>query len=126
MKLFQPHPDLKEQEQLSSLLKIWVQSVLEEYELNTEDIRASTTDGGSDVRRCCTQLIGEHWVWCIAHLMNRALVDALGMNVTSKSNEDDEEGSRCKNKSMRSLLKKFKKVLSFLHQASGSANGGIL
>ncbi len=129
VKLYKPHPDLKDKKSAGELLCIWIEDVLCEFGLNIEDVRSATTDGGSDVKKCFSTFMCDHWIWCIPHLINRALVDALGMNEKKKKKKKKEEDSDdllseeaatvgiCRNKEMRTLLADYKNALAFTKQS---------
>ncbi|KAJ1417784.1 hypothetical protein B484DRAFT_400696 [Ochromonadaceae sp. CCMP2298] len=87
--LFNPAASLDET-RLSEKLLIWTGHVLEEYGLDVNrDVHSSTSDSGSDVKRCLSKLIASAiWDWCIPHLLNVALVEGCGscLDPTASSN----------------------------------------
>ena len=85
LRYFFPSSKLREDHQLSVLLAMWVDSCLGDYGLATQDFVGAVSDSGSDVKRCCMaeDCMALPWEWCGPHLLNRALVDALGWTESS-------------------------------------------
>ena len=72
---FNPTKDLLMDNRLSGLLEKYLESVLEEYGLDTTLLFSATSDSGSDVKRLCTVLLPGLWEWCVCHIINCALVE---------------------------------------------------
>lgn len=56
-KLFRPALELSDDSRLSNVLLLWVREVLSEYGLGESDISSTVTDGGSDKRRLCVNVM---------------------------------------------------------------------
>ena len=56
-----------------------MEAVLKEFSISMDMVFASTSDSGSDVKRCMSKLINKLWEWCIPHLANCALVESFGI-----------------------------------------------
>lgn len=96
LRLFDPGPDMTDElEQVSAILKEWVGAVLHEYDITLADIFATSTDSGSDVKRCvrAAELMNLPWEWCGTHLINRAEVEGLGHSETARGTK---KPSACK------------------------------
>jgi hypothetical protein len=65
---------------LSKILLMWVEDCLEEVGVKSSDLFAAATDKGSDVKCCATNedYLALDWEWCLAHMINRAIVEAFG------------------------------------------------
>jgi len=72
---FNPTKDLLTDNRLSGLLEKYLESVLEEYGLDTTLLFSATSDAGSDVKRLCDVLLPGLWEWCVCHMVNCALVE---------------------------------------------------
>ena len=72
---FNPTKDLLTDNRLSGLLEKYLESVLEEYGLDTTLLFSATSDAGSDVKRLCKVLLPGLWEWCVCHMINCALVE---------------------------------------------------
>lgn len=81
LRFFFASPELREVHRHSVLMSMWVKSCLIDNGLKVDDFVGVLSDSGNDVKRCC-QLIG-----CRLHLLNRALVDALGWTETSTAED---------------------------------------
>jgi hypothetical protein len=80
--------------------------VLDEYGgLRTDAVAGSTSDAGSDIKRLCDTLLPGEWDWCMCHLINAALADAMGSSQDPK---------KSKNKEARAAIAKVKKVIESL------------
>jgi hypothetical protein len=112
LRFFSPSSQLRENHQLSSLLTMWVNSCLGEYGLATRYCVGAVSDSGSDVKRCCRAKDCMHlpWEWCGPHLLNRALVDAVGW--TEGGREGGREGGA------RGLLMEVRKVIKHISKST--------
>ena len=72
---FNPTRELLDTNRLSALLEKYLESVLEEYGLDTTLLFSATSDAGSDVKRLCDVLLPGLWEWCVCHMVNCALVE---------------------------------------------------
>jgi len=72
---FNPTVEMLQSNRLSKLLKDYLESVLEEYDLQVMMIFSATSDAGSDVKRLCNVLLPGLWEWCVCHMLNCALVE---------------------------------------------------
>ena len=72
---FNPTRELLDTNRLSALLEKYLESVLEEYGLDTTLLFSATSDAGSDVKRLCDVLLLGLWEWCVCHMVNCALVE---------------------------------------------------
>ena len=72
---FNPTKDLLTDNRLSGLLEKYLESVLEEYGLDTTLLFSATSDAGSDVKRLCKVLLPGLWEWCVCHMINCVLVE---------------------------------------------------
>lgn len=70
-----------------------------------------TTDSGSDVKFLCSTLLAGSLDWCIAHLLNGALVEAFGTGLNSQP---------VRNASARSISKEVKKFIKHLSKSAPS------
>lgn len=89
---FNPTTETLESGRLSELLESYLESVLEEYDLNVSNIFSATSDAGSDVKRLCNVLLPGLWEWCVCHMLNCSLVEvrldwsiALNYDLDSKT-----------------------------------------
>lgn len=106
---FNPSSALRADEvRLSNILLKWVRGVLEEFHLSLSDLVSATTDGGSDIRRLGTQLLGCPWEWCIPHFLNCALVDAFGTSL---------DPAKSKNALARAVIVRAKKVVEHVNKS---------
>lgn len=62
----------------SDKLLNWCKRVFSEFGFDVNNIRSSTLDAGSDMKRLCTTLLKGEWYFCICQLLNCALVEAFG------------------------------------------------
>ena len=90
----QCHADLRENHQLSSLPTRGVNSCLGEYGLATRYCVGAVSDSGSEVKRCCMAENCMHLPWelCGPHLLNRALVNAVGWTEGGREGEREGQG----------------------------------
>ena len=58
-----------------------MEEVLLAYGLKVADIYSATTDFGPDVKRIFRNEIPLPSLWCIPHLLNRVLADAIGTSI---------------------------------------------
>ena len=72
---FNPTTETLESHRLSELLESYLESVLEEYDLDVSMIFSATSDSGSDVKRLCDVLLPGLWEWCVCHMLNCSLVE---------------------------------------------------
>lgn len=72
---FNPTAEVLHSNRLSELLNDYLNSVLEEYNLDVSMIFSATSDSGSDVKRLCNVLLPGLWEWCVCHMLNCALVE---------------------------------------------------
>ena len=72
---FNPTRELLDANRLSALLEKYLESVLEEYGLDTTLLFSATSDAGNDVKRLCDVLLPGLWEWCVCHMVNCALVE---------------------------------------------------
>jgi len=101
IRLFDPNPAIRSSSQLSDILKSWTVSVLKEFGISEKMVIGSTSDSGTDVKRCLNVCFNINWEWCLAHMANCALVEASG---TTK------DPQKSKNKEFRKLNKMAKSV----------------
>lgn len=98
---YQPDPTLIDDEYKGSvILREWAEDVLEEVGLSiANDLYASVTDCGGDVRKMCKDEFkrdvdsthAKHeWEWCLSHFGNICLVDAFGIKVDRKKSANEE------------------------------------
>ena len=73
---FNPSVDVLRSERMSEILRVYLSDVLEEFRIPHNSIFSSTTDAGSHVRRLAEKIMPSSWEWCIAHMLNCALVEA--------------------------------------------------
>lgn len=56
---------------------VWGDSLLDNYDLCSNNIFAATTDNAGDVRILSKRTMGANWDWCIPHLFGRVMIYAL-------------------------------------------------
>ena len=79
IKVYNTSPEiLGEASKASDVLLVWLKGVLEEHRLNLTDICSATSDSGSDIKRLLPVLLPGEWAWCISHIANCALIEAMG------------------------------------------------
>lgn len=81
----------------SDVLLKWTESALAEHGLTGDDIFSSTSDSGSDIKRMFDHLFEAEWAWCVPHMANRALADAVRTHV---------DPSKSKKQACRAEIKK--------------------
>jgi hypothetical protein len=108
VKRFQPASSLSDT-RLSSVLKLWLDSVMDEYKIHNSDIFACVTDSGSDVKRLCNVLLDSKWEWCVPLMLNCTLVEGFGVSV---------DNCKSKNNVARKVFWRIKKVLEHLNKSS--------
>ena len=72
---FNPTNELLESNRLAEFLEKYLESVFEEYVLNTTLLYSATSDAGSDAKRLCKVLLPGLCEWCVCHMINCALVE---------------------------------------------------
>ena len=77
---FNPTTETLESHRVSALLQSYLESVLEEYDLDVSMIFSATSDAGSDVKRLCDVLLPSLWEWCVCHMLNCSLVE-VGLDI---------------------------------------------
>lgn len=105
VKLFRPHPSLGKV--TGEVLKTYVLQVLGEHGISQKDVIGAVTDAGGDVRRGVGLLW--RWEWCLAHLLNRVMVDGTGMS---------QAADKSKNKLCRQLLELIKKMVGHFNKST--------
>jgi len=71
----------------------------------------STSDSGTDVKRCMKVCFDLKWEWCLAHIAIRALVEASGRT---------EDPKKTKNPAFRKMNKLAKSVFEFFIKSSSA------
>ncbi|CAM9556615.1 unnamed protein product, partial [Ectocarpus sp. 6 AP-2014] len=105
---FNPTTEMLESNRLSDLLQDYLKSVLEEYDLNVSMIFSATSDAGSDVKRLCDVLLPGLWEWCVCHMLNCALVEAIGTHV---------DPQKSANPAARKVIVMVKKVVEHIRKS---------
>ena len=77
VRVFDPSSRERDSERISTLLAIWTNRVLQEYGLSAEDFVTATSDAGSDVKRLLENCLKVPREWCVAHIINCALVESF-------------------------------------------------
>ena len=77
VRVFNPSSRERESKRLSRLLANWTERVLQEYGLTAADFVTATSDAGSDVKRLLETCLKIPREWCVAHILNCALVEAF-------------------------------------------------
>lgn len=108
VKAFNPHSQIRDEFELSSILLLWLTGVLGEFGLSTSDLMSSTTDAGSDIKRLGSVLLESSWDWCLPHMLNCTLVEAFGSSL---------DPSTSKNPETRAVLVRAKKVVEFVNKS---------
>lgn len=68
------HDRYSKKNNLAFLLLRWVLQVLGEFGIEEYHLFSATTDAGSDIKSMILNNLGIAWEWCIAHLINRAVI----------------------------------------------------
>lgn len=105
LKLFRPHQSFNKHS--GDVVFKWMVQVLAQHGVGQDDIAGGVTDAGSDVRSGVES--AWPWEWCIAHLLNRATVDATGMSPAK---------SRSKNTRCRELLELVKGMVEHFNKSA--------
>jgi hypothetical protein len=94
----------------SKILYTWAKVVFLDFGIQEHELLAGSGDGGSDVKKAMdtyfTMLLRE---WCLAHLLNRALIDAFGGSV---------DKTKSKNKEARKVIDACKKTIETLNKST--------
>ncbi|CAM9751414.1 unnamed protein product, partial [Phaeothamnion confervicola] len=110
VRYFAPDSDVVDQAAFASDTQLqWVVAVLAEHGLQLKHLAGSTSDSGSDIKHMCSVLLGVPWSWCLCHVINCALVEGMGTAL---------DKSKSKNKPMRGLLTKVRKLAEHLSKSS--------
>ena len=110
IKVYNPSPEiLGEASKASDVLLVWLKGVLKEHRLNLTDIYSATSDSGSDIKRLLSVLLPGEWAWCVPHMANRALIEAM---------DKDENPAKSKNKDARDVIKKVKCVVEHFNKSA--------
>ncbi|CAM9895380.1 unnamed protein product [Scytosiphon promiscuus] len=105
---FNPSQELLSDNRLSDLLELYLESVLEEYGLDTTLLFSATSDAGSDVKRLCKVLLPGLWEWCVCHMINCSLVEAFGTHV---------DPAKSHNPAARKVVMTVKKVVEHIRKS---------
>ncbi|CAM9755873.1 unnamed protein product, partial [Hapterophycus canaliculatus] len=105
---FNPSKEMLESQRLSILLEDYLKSVLEEFDLDTTKLFSATSDAGSDVKRLCNVLLPGLWEWCVCHMINCALVEALGTHADPATSRNPEA---------RKVIMRVKKVVEHIRKS---------
>lgn len=110
IKVYDPSPDiLGEASKASDVLLVWLKGVLKEHRLDITDIYSATSDSGSDIKRLLSVLLPGEWAWCVPHMANRALIEAMGV---------DENPAKSQNKDAKDVIKKVKYVVEHFNKSA--------
>lgn len=94
---------------LSETLTEWATGVLQEFGVEVQrDVLTSTSDRGSDVKRCLGDLINAWWEWCLSHLSHLALTEAFGTTI---------DPAKSRNKEARDFIQRIKKVVESVNKS---------
>ncbi|CAM9135348.1 unnamed protein product [Phaeothamnion confervicola] len=105
-----PDPDVLARDRLSDLVYAWVLQVFREFNIDMKKhVFAATTDGGSDIRRCCAKLCPSLWEWCIPHLLNCACVQAFGSSLDPRKGMADNDLARTVINAVRKVFESINK-----------------
>ena len=74
---------------MSILLADWAEDVFLEFGLSTDDFITATSDAGNDVKVMLESCLGIQREWCIAHIINLALVEAFTKEPLARSLVND-------------------------------------
>lgn len=91
---------------VSRLLATWTEEIFREYGLSATDFVTATSDAGSDVKRLLETCLNIPREWCLAHIINLALVDAF-----------------CKLPSAATMIKDMKQVVNHFKRSSVGKRG---
>ena len=75
---FNPSWKVRISNALGELIRVWVNAVLNDYDLSEQDIFGSTTDGGSDIKWWAESLVDSLWEHCPPHLLARVVHGTVG------------------------------------------------
>lgn len=117
VKDFEPGKDVSD-EKVSAACRLWTRQVLEENGLEPSDVMGAVCNGGSDVKTAFDNVDGLRFEWCIAHQLNRALIDGFGLSATPASS---------KNTDARQVIFNMRKDIEHINKSEPSKvrNGSI-
>lgn len=103
IKLIRPARNLLSTEKATLLLS-WLQHILSGVGATMQMINSSTTDAGTDIKKCLNKLLKKFnpsasWDHCLPHLLNLVLLNGMGTNQNKRQS---------KNLTMRARVKSFK------------------
>ncbi|CAN0050225.1 unnamed protein product [Ectocarpus fasciculatus] len=78
---FNSTPETLKNERLSELLEKYVATVLEEFGVDASLLFSATSNAGGDVKRLCSVLLPGLREWCVCHMLNDSLAEAIGTYV---------------------------------------------
>jgi len=132
-------PDSMGGDQASNVLKKYIISTLLEMGITKSMIAGSTTDCGTDIKRCMAKMMNNYHEWCGAHLASRALIAGSGtcedkqqsknvsfrkLNTEAKNlcgkSMKSKNGEELLNENLKAKGMKAAKVLAWQHQRCAS------
>lgn len=108
VRVFNPSFASRTKNRSSDLMSQMTNNVLDKMDIDSSEILTATSDAGSDVKRLMKKCLEKPTEWCLAHLLNCALVEAFGSNQNTK---------KCKNEEARLVSLAIRKVLEHVNKS---------
>lgn len=109
VKVFEPSTmERSKKSHLSDVMFEWVKEIFSSFNISEDDIMSTTSDSGSDIKRLMSKCLGKPSEWCLAHLLNCALVDAFGVSQSIKN---------CKNLEARAISTSLRRVIEHVNKS---------
>ena len=89
VKGFKPGKDVSD-ERAAAVVRLWAYEVLDENGLGPGDVMGAVCDGGSDIKSAFNNVDGLAFEWCLAHQLNRAIIDSFGLSAAPASSKNPE------------------------------------
>lgn len=91
--------------------------MLKEFGLDWSMVASVVTDSGSDITFAFSNIPGVLREWCIAHLLNRAIIDAFGLSLSPE---------KSKNPQARRIVVRVKRVVKHTRKSDAAMASGLL
>lgn len=92
IKEFKPGKEVSD-ERASTAIRLWTSEVLEENGVGTTDVIGAVCDAGSDIKCAFNSIDGLFFEWCLAHQLNRAIIDGFGLSAAPASSKNPQARS---------------------------------
>lgn len=108
VRVFNPSITMRDKGRVSDIMAKLTNSILSSFDIKPEQILTATSDAGSDVKRLMSKCLDKPSEWCLAHLLNCALVDAFGSSQHLKN---------CKNVEAREVSQSIRRILEHINKS---------